>query len=75
MPPVVCRLSQTKQQFMNVLWSEPSLIQQLYLRVYTDYPYIPSKGDLVGAEIEVSNLADRESILKTIVGEIQGMNS
>jgi chromosome partitioning protein len=32
---------------------------------------IPSKGDLVGAEIEVSNLADRESILKTIVGEIQ----
>jgi len=33
---------------------------------------IPSKGDLVGAEIEVSNLADRESILKTIVGEIQG---
>jgi chromosome partitioning protein len=33
---------------------------------------IPSKGDLVGAEIEVSNLADRESILKTVVGEIQG---
>jgi len=33
---------------------------------------IPSTGDLVGAEIEVSNLADRESILKTIVGEIQG---
>jgi len=33
---------------------------------------IPSKSDLVGAEIEVSNLADRESILKTIVGEIQG---
>ncbi len=33
---------------------------------------IPSKGDLVGAEIEVSNLADRETILKTIVGEIQG---
>ena len=33
---------------------------------------IPSKGDLVGAEIEVSNLADRESILKTIVGEVQG---
>ena len=33
---------------------------------------IPSKGDLVGAEIEVSNLADRESILKTIVGEIKG---
>jgi len=33
---------------------------------------IPSKGDLVGAEIEVSNLADRESILKTIVKEIQG---
>jgi len=33
---------------------------------------IPSKGDLVGAEIEVSSLADRESILKTIVGEIQG---
>jgi chromosome partitioning protein len=33
---------------------------------------IPSKGDLVGAEIEVSTLADRESILKTIVGEIQG---
>jgi len=32
---------------------------------------IPSKGDLVGAEIEVSNLADRESILKTIVGDIQ----
>jgi len=27
---------------------------------------------LVGAEIELSNLADRESILKTIVGEIQG---
>ena len=33
---------------------------------------IPSKSDLVGAEIEVSNLADRESILKTIVGEIKG---
>ncbi len=33
---------------------------------------IPSKGDLVGAEIEVSNLADRESILKTVVGQIQG---
>jgi chromosome partitioning protein len=33
---------------------------------------IPSKSDLVGAEIEVANLADRESILKTIVGEIQG---
>ncbi len=33
---------------------------------------IPSNGDLVGAEIELSNLADRESILKTIVGEIQG---
>jgi len=33
---------------------------------------MPSKGDLVGAEIEVSNLADRESILKTIVAEIQG---
>ena len=32
---------------------------------------IPSKGDLVGAEIEISTLADRESILKTIVGEIQ----
>ncbi len=32
---------------------------------------IPSKGDLVGAEIEVSNLADRETILKTIVGDIQ----
>ena len=31
---------------------------------------IPSKGDLVGAEIEISNLADRETILKTIVGEI-----
>ena len=28
---------------------------------------IPSNGDLVGAEIELSNLADRESILKTIV--------
>jgi chromosome partitioning protein len=33
---------------------------------------IPSKGDLVGAEIEISNLADRESILKTVVGEIRG---
>ncbi len=33
---------------------------------------LPSNGDLVGAEIELSNLADRESILKTIVGEIQG---
>ena len=31
---------------------------------------IPSNSDLVGAEIELSNLADRESILKTIVGEI-----
>jgi len=31
---------------------------------------IPSSGDLVGAEIELSNLDDRESILKTIVGEI-----
>ena len=36
------------------------------------FSIIPSKGDLVGAEIEVSTLADRESILKTIVGEIQG---
>jgi chromosome partitioning protein len=35
---------------------------------------IPSNGDLVGAEIELSNLADREFILKTIVGEIQGYN-
>ena len=35
---------------------------------------IPSKGDLVGAEIEISNLADRETILKTIVGEIQGQD-
>jgi chromosome partitioning protein len=33
---------------------------------------IPSKGDLVGAEIEISNMADRESILKNIVNEIQG---
>jgi len=33
---------------------------------------IPSKGDLVGAEIEISNLADRETILKTVVGQIQG---
>ena len=33
---------------------------------------IPSNGDLVGAEIELSNLADRESILKTIVGDIHG---
>ena len=33
---------------------------------------MPSKGDLVGAEIEISNLADRETILKTVVGEIQG---
>ncbi len=35
---------------------------------------IPSKGDLVGAEIEISNLADRETILKTIVGDIQGQD-
>ena len=35
---------------------------------------IPSKGDLVGAEIEISNLADRETILKTVVGEIQGQD-
>jgi chromosome partitioning protein len=35
---------------------------------------IPSKGDLVGAEIEISNLADRETILKAIVGEIQGQD-
>ncbi len=33
---------------------------------------LPSNGDLVGAEIELSNLADRESIVKTIVGDIQG---
>ena len=33
---------------------------------------IPSNGDLVGAEIELSNLAGRESILKTIVEDIQG---
>ena len=32
---------------------------------------IASKGDLVGAEIEISNLADREAILKTILEEIQ----
>ena len=32
---------------------------------------IPSKGDLVGAEIEISNMVDRESILKNIVDEIQ----
>ena len=42
----------------------PTLIHGLNL--------IPANGDLVGAEIEISNLADRESILKTIVGEIQG---
>ena len=36
------------------------------------FAIIPSKGDLVGAEIEISNLADRETILKTIVGDIQG---
>ncbi len=35
---------------------------------------VPSKGDLVGAEIEISNLRDRESILKTIVGEIQNQD-
>ncbi len=35
---------------------------------------IPSKGDLVGAEIEVSNLAERETILKAIVGEIQAQD-
>jgi len=34
------------------------------------FDLIASKGDLVGAEIELSNLADRESILKTIVEEI-----
>ena len=33
---------------------------------------IPSKGDLVGAEIEISNLADRETILKSVVEGIQG---
>ncbi len=33
---------------------------------------IPSKGDLVGAEIEISNLADRETILKAVVGGIVG---
>jgi len=38
------------------------------------FTIIPSKGDLVGAEIEISNLADRETILKTIVGEIQGQD-
>ena len=32
---------------------------------------IPSKGDLVGAEIEISNLADRETILKTIVKSVR----
>ncbi|MDH5427487.1 MAG: ParA family protein [Nitrospirota bacterium] len=35
---------------------------------------IPSKGDLVGAEIEVSNLADRETILKSVIGQIQGQD-
>jgi len=35
---------------------------------------VPSKGDLVGAEIEVSNLADRETILKTVIGQIQGQD-
>ena len=35
---------------------------------------IPSKGDLVGAEIEISNLADRETILKAIVDDIQGQD-
>ncbi len=33
---------------------------------------IPSKGDLVGAEIEISNLADRETILKSVISQIQG---
>ena len=34
------------------------------------FDIIPSKGDLVGAEIEISNLTDRETILKAIVGGI-----
>ncbi len=33
---------------------------------------VPSNGDLVGAEVELSNLADRETLLKGIVGDIQG---
>ena len=32
---------------------------------------IPSKGDLVGAEIEISNMPERESILKAIVKDVQ----
>ena len=35
---------------------------------------IPSKGDLVGAEIEISTMSDRESILKRVVGEIQSQD-
>ncbi|MEX0828759.1 MAG: ParA family protein [Nitrospirales bacterium] len=35
---------------------------------------IPSKGDLVGAEIEISNLADRETILETVVRDIHGQD-
>lgn len=35
---------------------------------------MPSKGDLVGAEIEISTLANRETILKTVVGDIQGQD-
>ena len=38
------------------------------------FSIIPSKGDLVGAEIEVSNLVDRETILKTVVGGIPEHN-
>ena len=51
---------------------ERELIKSAVLPTYIHgFNIIPSKGDLVGAEIEISNLADRETILKTIVGGIQ----
>ena len=56
---------------MNVLLSEQLINSAILPTCIHGLSIIPSKGDLVGAEIEVSNLADRESILKTIVGEIQ----
>ncbi|MEE8126494.1 MAG: ParA family protein [Nitrospirales bacterium] len=35
------------------------------------FSVLPSKGDLVGAEIELSNISDRESILKYVIKDLQ----
>lgn len=36
-----------------------------------DFDVLASKGDLVGAEIELSNIEDRQSVLKHVLDEVQ----